>query len=188
MNRLLTALLTAALLATPAHAQMDHSGHAMPGMTAAPAAPNLKALSGRAFDRAYLSLMVAHHQGALDMARAAQPRLKDARVKAWAAAVIKDQSREITQMTAWLGALGGVDASARGHMQGVMAGMIAPLRSAANADRAFVQGMLPHHQSALEMAGVALQRSSDPRVLQLSRDIVRAQAAEMYAYRLWLLR
>lgn len=38
------------------------------------------------------------------------------------------------------------------------------------------------------MAGVALARSGDARVLKLSRDIVRAQADEMYAYRLWLRR
>jgi len=81
-----------------------------------------------------------------------------------------------------------VDPAARTHMQGMIAGMVAPLKTAANADRAFVQGMLPHHQGALEMAGVALMRSSDARVLKLSRDIVRAQADEMYAYRLWLLR
>ncbi|WP_119674622.1 DUF305 domain-containing protein [Deinococcus sp. RM] len=185
--KLMTVLLAAALSVSPALAQTDHSGHAMPGMTASQG-PNLTALSGKAFDRAYLSMMIAHHQGALDMARAAQPRLKDAKVKAWAAAVIQDQTREITLMTGWLKPLGGVDSAARTHMQGMMAGMVAPLKTAANADRAFVQSMLPHHQGALEMAAVALMRSSDARVLKLSRDIVRAQADEMYAYRLWLLR
>ncbi|GGR92556.1 DUF305 domain-containing protein [Deinococcus sedimenti] len=187
MNKILTLLLAASLSVSPALAQMDHSGHAMTGV-AGTSGPNLIAMSGKAFDRAYLSMMIAHHQGALDMARAAQPRLKDAKVKAWAAAVIKDQTREITQMNTWLKALGGVDGAARMHMQGMMAGMIAPMKTAADADRAFVQGMLPHHQGALEMAGGALQRSSDARVLKLSRDIVRAQAEEMYQYRLWLLR
>ncbi len=185
--KLMTVLLAAALSVSPALAQTDHSGHAMPGMTA-PQGPNLNALSGQAFDRAYLSMMIAHHQGALDMARAAQPRLKDRQVKTWAAAVVKDQTREITLMTGWLKALGGVDGAARAHMQGMMAGMVAPLKTAADADRAFVQGMLPHHQGALEMAGVALARSGDARVLKLSRDIVRAQADEMYAFRLWLRR
>ncbi|GAA5513031.1 hypothetical protein Dcar01_01756 [Deinococcus carri] len=189
----LTALITLTPAATPALAQMDHSGHGLPA-SAAPMSHGmndlggLAGLSGKAFDRAYLSMMVAHHQGAVDMARAVQGRVKDPQVKAWVADVIREQTREIGEMNTWLKALGGADRQMQSAMAGDMRGMLTPLKTAQNPDRAFVQGMLPHHASALGMAGLALQKSSDPRVLKLSRDIIRAQADEMYAFRQWLTR
>ena len=67
-----------------------------------------------------------------------------------------------------------------------MRGMTAALAGAQDADRALIEGMLPHHASAVEMALLALRRSDDPRVLALSRDIIHAQATEMYDYRRWL--
>ena len=35
---------------------------------------------------------------------------------------------------------------------------------------------------------MALEKTSDPRVLKLARDIVRAQAQEMYDFRTWLMK
>ncbi len=59
-----------------------HAGHAMTGLS------ELGALRGRAFDRAYLSMMIPHHQAAVEMARAALAVSRDATVKAWATADI----------------------------------------------------------------------------------------------------
>lgn len=189
-KRLFLGALTAlTLAATPAFAQMDHSAHgaAAPMSHAGNDMGGLAGLSGPAFDRAYLSMMVAHHQGAVDMARAVQGRVKDPQVNTWVANVIRDQTREIKDMTAWLKGLGGVQTDRRDMMTGSMKGMVTPLKTAKNPDQAFVQGMLPHHASALDMANLALQKSRDPRVLKLSRDIIKAQADEMYAFRQWLL-
>lgn len=189
----LSALVILTLAAAPALAQMNHGAHGTPATsTSMPHAmgdmSSLARLSGKVFDRAYLSMMIAHHQGAVDMARAAQGRVKDAQVKTWVANVIRDQTGEIREMTAWLKPLGGMDAKMRDLMAGDMKGMVTPLKSAKNPDRAFVQGMLPHHASALDMANLAMQKSSDSRVLKLSRDIIKAQADEMYAFKLWLAR
>ena len=48
-------------------------------------------------------------------------------------------------------------------------------------DRAFVAHMIPHHQSALEMAHIAQRRASSAFVKQLARDILRTQAEEISA-------
>ncbi|ADV65972.1 DUF305 domain-containing protein [Deinococcus maricopensis] len=176
----LVGLTALALVGAPARAQMDHSMH-----TATPDTAPLSRLSGKAFDRAYLSMMVAHHQGALAMTRAVQARLTDPQVKSWAAAILREQTREIDSMNAWLRTLGGADTNAQRLMAGSMQGMTARLSAAGNADQAFVTQMLPHHASAVDMANLALQKSSDARVLKLSRSIIRAQADEMYAFRLW---
>lgn len=176
------------LTGAPALAQMNHDMSTMSTSTPAPTqnAGDLSRLSGAAFDRAYLSMMVAHHQGAIDMSKAVQSRLKDAQVKTWASAIIRDQAREISAMNSWLKTLGGTDTKLQGLMASTMKDMVAPLKTAKNADQAFVQGMLPHHASAVEMASLALQKSRDARVLKLSRDIIKAQADEMYVFKQWL--
>lgn len=157
-----------------------HAGHAMTGMS------ELGALRGRAFDRAYLSMMIPHHQAAVEMARAALPVSRDATVKAWANAVIRDQQREINQMNTLLKGLGGTDTAMAATMKRSMGGMGDLVRKARNPDVAFVQGMLPHHASAIDMANLALQRGQDARILSLSKAIITAQAAEMLDYRTWL--
>jgi len=61
----------------------------------------LRGLSGDAFDKAFLSKMIVHHEGAVAMAEAA---LKDARhseLKSMANEIISAQTREIEQMKAW---------------------------------------------------------------------------------------
>lgn len=177
-------LLLALSLTPPAYAHMN-----MPGMNhGAATTGGLETLKGKAFDRAFLSMMIVHHQGAVDMSQAVLNNVKDAQVKRWTADIIGTQQKEIGQMNTWLGTLGGVDRSVQVGMNTEMKAMLTALKSSKNSDRGLVEGMLPHHASAIEMANVALQRSSDTRVLGLARNIIRTQADEMYAYRQWLLK
>lgn len=48
-------------------------------------------------------------------------------------------------------------------------------------DRAFVADMVPHHESAIEMATIAQQRGTTPFVKTLSGNIVRTQNQEISA-------
>ncbi len=50
-------------------------------------------------------------------------------------------------------------------------------------DRAFVAEMIPHHESAVDMAKVAEQRGTSPFVKQLAADIVRTQNEEISTMR-----
>lgn len=52
--------------------------------------------------------------------------------------------------------------------------------AAANAtDKAFVREMVPHHQMAKEMAGMALMGASHPQIKTLAKNIIAAQTAEI---------
>ena len=55
-----------------------------------------------------------------------------------------------------------------------------------NADVTFVQGMIPHHRGALEMAQLADGRAEDPRVLGLADRIAAAQQPEIETMTGWL--
>ena len=184
-------VLAGAAVAQGSMGGMDHSqmsGGTMSGMTMKMDMSGLEKLQGKAFDRAFLSMMVPHHQMAVDMSKAVLPRSKDVTVKTWANAVIKDQNREINQMNTLLKSYGGSNAAMANMMKSSMSGMAEMVTKAKNPDVAYVQGMLPHHASAIEMANMALEKTSDPRVLKLARDIVRAQAQEMYDFRTWLMK
>lgn len=53
-------------------------------------------------------------------------------------------------------------------------------------DIMFAQMMIPHHQQAVDMSELALERSSDPDVLELAEQIRDAQAPEIEQMQGWL--
>jgi uncharacterized protein (DUF305 family) len=52
-------------------------------------------------------------------------------------------------------------------------------------DRAFIDAMTPHHESAIAMAEVALQESENPEIRRIAEDIVSAQEREIEQMRRW---
>jgi uncharacterized protein (DUF305 family) len=46
-------------------------------------------------------------------------------------------------------------------------------------DGAFIAEMIPHHESAIEMAEIALDRTQHPEIQQLARAIIDSQSAEI---------
>lgn len=79
--------------------------NSMPGMTPQDMA-ELKAATGPAFDKAFLTLMIQHHQGAIDMAKQEQSGGKDTEAKKLADSIVNSQSKEIAEMQADLASLG----------------------------------------------------------------------------------
>lgn len=55
-----------------------------------------------------------------------------------------------------------------------------------SADVKFVQGMIPHHRQAIQMARLAEGRAADPEVEQLAKKIESAQAPEIRMMQGWL--
>ncbi len=83
-------------------AGMDHSTTAMPGMMSAADMTTLGIMKAAAFDKAWATMMIAHHKGAIDMAKTVIKNGASADVKTLATAMIKGQQTEIDQMTALL--------------------------------------------------------------------------------------
>ncbi len=55
-----------------------------------------------------------------------------------------------------------------------------------NADVDFVNGMIPHHQAAVDMAKTVLAFGKDPEVKKLAVDVIKAQEAEIAQLKTWL--
>lgn len=57
--------------------------------------------SGDTVDQAYVAKMIAHHEGALEMAQVALAQSRDPEIRRMAQAVVDAQTREIAEMRAW---------------------------------------------------------------------------------------
>ena len=53
------------------------------------------------FDREFIDMMIAHHQGAIRMARVELARGSDAELRKLAQAIVKAQAKEIDEMNGW---------------------------------------------------------------------------------------
>jgi uncharacterized protein (DUF305 family) len=84
------------------HAAAHSPGAPMPGLATAEQIAELNAASGIEAERIFLTLMIAHHQGAVDMAEAALDRAANTSVLAFATAVVRSQAAEIDLMTRML--------------------------------------------------------------------------------------
>ena len=59
-------------------------------------------MTGDQFDKAYLTDMIAHHQGALNMASQARELSTKAEIRTLADAILSSQATEVQQMMDWL--------------------------------------------------------------------------------------
>ncbi|UYM05655.1 DUF305 domain-containing protein [Solicola gregarius] len=85
---------------------MDHGSgdmDSMPGMMSDQQMSRLEGLAGPKFDRAFLTMMIAHHRGAIEMAQAEQQNGKFAAAIDLADQIAKSQSQEIQTMKSILG-------------------------------------------------------------------------------------
>jgi uncharacterized protein (DUF305 family) len=57
--------------------------------------------AGIPFDQRFIEAMISHHQGAIEMAQAAQTQAEHAEIKELAGAIIAAQEAEIEQMQGW---------------------------------------------------------------------------------------
>ena len=62
-------------------------------------------------------------------------------------------------------------------------GMVTPT---GDADVDFVNGMIPHHQGAIDMAKILKEKGKDPMLLKMADDIIKAQESEIAVMKKWL--
>jgi uncharacterized protein (DUF305 family) len=144
---------------------------------------------GNGADRAFATAMIPHHRSAVEMAEVAQKRSKRDEIKELAGAIVSSQTAEIEQLTRLDGELdsAGVEAGDLGlaeHEMG-MEDDTSMLGDARPFDRQFIDMMIPHHQGAIRMARVELEKGENPELKELAQAIVDAQAEEIDEMNTW---
>jgi len=79
---------------------------------------SLQGISGDDFDEAFITQMISHHQGAIDMANLAKQNAKHDEIKNLADDIVSAQTKEISQMKSWQNAWG--YSSSSGNSGGMM--------------------------------------------------------------------
>ena len=154
-------------------------GPCPPGMVA----PAQLVQNGHYSDERFIDMLVPHHLMAIQMAQVAQKQGEHAEIKQLAANIITAQGQEIKELKALKQRLYGTaeTPTMMNPVQMDNTGMLMPDQLAKQHpfDQAFIDSMIAHHASAIAMASVALQRSSNPDIRRIARTIVNAQSAEI---------
>ncbi|QPM67654.1 DUF305 domain-containing protein [Atribacter laminatus] len=180
---LLLSIFLVFLLIGGAFAQTNHGDEEMEHGTGM-----MVNIPGEELNVKFLSMMIAHHEGAVEMSQYVIPLAKDPQVLSWAESIINNQKEEIALMKSWITEWVANDTSAQTTMAHEMETMLKLLQEATNPERAFVELMVDHHLSAIEMAIPILMQGEDPKLLNLARDIIATQTEEIYQFRLWLIK
>lgn len=156
------------------------------------------AMKGEAYDKAFVTEMIVHHQGAVSMAHLALAKAKHPELKNMAQSIIDSQMREIRQLETWKkqwgystanqgsGMMAGMD-HGNGEMEEMMTKMTNDLRnlSGDEFDKAFLNLMIEHHQSAIAMARPGITNAGRQEIKDLAFDIVAAQTQEIAQMKDW---
>ena len=145
-------------------------------------------------DAMFAQTMIPHHQQAVEMSRIVleKPGL-DPKVAALATRISDAQSSEITMMSGWLEAWGEPRSHASGnHLSGPHAmtemgdGMLTEkeMTDLATADgsdagRRFLTQMIAHHEGAILMARIEVDKGSNSDALAVARNVIRSQEQEI---------
>jgi uncharacterized protein (DUF305 family) len=173
------------------HSHMDHSqmDHGSMDMGSGAMARQMVMDDGKYSDEAFIDAMVPHHQGAIEMAEVALQNAKHQEIKQLSRNIISSQQAEIEELKAIKQQEFGtsevpMEMSAQ-EMQ--MMGMTDPeaLANKDPFDKAFIDAMVPHHESAIEMAQVAYRQSDNPKIKKLAEGIVEVQTREITRMEGW---
>jgi uncharacterized protein (DUF305 family) len=142
-------------------------------------------------DLDFAAMMVEHHKGAVDMSKVEVDKGKNAEMKAFARKVIDDQNKEIRFMQEFISKAAKTKSSNSEDFQSalhhsMMAMMGDNTTIYYDIDKDFAAQMIPHHQSAVDMAKAYLQFGQEKSLTTLCRNIISSQEKEINWLKEWL--
>jgi uncharacterized protein (DUF305 family) len=140
-------------------------------------------------DRAFAEAMIPHHRSAVDVAETAKSKSEHAETKKLAASIVTAQNAEIRKMRAAVTRFEaeGIQATSLGmsDLEMGMARDASMLEDLRPFDREFIDLMIPHHQGAIRMARVELERGKDQEMRDLAKAVIDAETREIDEMNLW---
>lgn len=153
-------------------------------------------LKGDAFDEAYIANMLAHHEGALNMAESAGAFAVHDEIRTLAGNIIQTQGAEVMKMRTWQKEWGYKETMSGGHMShsggGMdMAGDMVEMQNKLQGltgeayDKEFLKQMIIHHEQAIEMSQYAETNAKHQEIKDLAADVISAQTTEIEQMKQW---
>lgn len=140
-------------------------------------------LMGDAFDEAYITDMIAHNDGALNMAEQAGALTTKEQIRELSGVIIQRQGMELLKLHTWRKDWGYESPPSNGHLNhggGGLEGL-----SGETYDKAFLREMIIHHEQAIEMSEFAATNAARQEVKDLASEIIGTQSAEIEQMKEW---
>ncbi|TCJ15294.1 DUF305 domain-containing protein [Rubrobacter taiwanensis] len=145
---------------------------------------------GEYSDERFIDLMVPHHRGAVEMAEVALENAEHGEIRQLSRNIISSQQAEIEELKDIKEREYGtreVPMEMSEEEMRMMGMEMSPEELARQEpfDLAFIEHMIPHHQSAIDMAEIALKNSENEEIRTLARNIIEEQQAEIEQMQQW---
>jgi uncharacterized protein (DUF305 family) len=176
-------------MATAGNHQSEGANHAMTMSTPVAAVE---------IDLLYIDMMIPHHASIIALSQVALPHLQDERLRTMAQAITDTQAAEIEELKGYrlrffgdaepqpldesgMMQLMGDSSKPMDAMMREMDGnaQIAAFCAAADADLAFIDLAIPHHESAIAVSDVVLANAGRPEIVDVATRVIEAQQREI---------
>ena len=148
----------------------------------APTATNSQDTGLSANDVMFAQMMIPHHQQAIEMSELVADRTDNPEINALALEIIAAQDPEIALMQSWIDEFGDAGMNHAGHSMGGMLteAELEDLKASSGIEfeKLFLEGMIKHHQGAIDMADMLTSSNYEP-AQQLRVAIIETQTAEI---------
>ncbi len=139
----------------------------------------------------FSAMMVEHHKGAVEMAQVELAKGSNAELKGFAEKLVADQNKEIAFMQDFIANNAKTNSANSAAFQkalnnSMMAMMSGNTTIYNNIDKDFAAQMIPHHQSAVDMAKAYLQYGKEKSLTTLCQNIIASQSKEIDWLQAWL--
>lgn len=173
-----------------AHAEMKHAetkteNAMMEAMDKSMMAMHKAKTTGNA-DYDFASMMIPHHEGAVAMAQDVVKGGKSAELISFSKNVIIAQQQEIAMLKDFLKTASQTPLKEAEAFKKALAASMTPMMEGMakvkltnDIDQDFVALMIPHHQSAVDMAKAYLPYAVDQKIKLLAQQIIQAQEEEI---------
>lgn len=152
------------------------------------------------FDADFANMMIPHHQSAVDMAEKYLPKGKDEKIKTMAQNIIAAQKKEIEELKTMIAnhkpaevkkehSDGGHGADGHNELMDAMKSMMSKMKGmqmSGDADKDFVTMMIPHHQSAVDMAENEISHGKNLKLKRFAQKVIDDQTKEIREFESWL--
>lgn len=155
------------------------------------------------FDHDYATLMIYHHQGAVDISEMALSKATDAQVKTIAQTMITDHKSEIEELNKFLSSH---DTTSAEHKKNTTAGhthkdgnhtelsenmnaMMEKMKGMSisnNADKDYVMLMITHHQNAVKVSEHELSHGHHGELKKMAKKMIADDKKEIAELQKWL--